>query len=105
MSSVCRWTFLNRGSRITSVNTITDSKNTTKQAVRTESSQLLLTILMTAHTAITGALIKTCRPMAISIWIWVTSLVVLTVRLGTEKPFISCFPKEETLANISSLTE
>ena len=104
MSSVCRCTFLNLGSRTIRVKIITDSKKTTKQAVSTESSQLLLTILMTAQTAITGALIRICRPMAMSIWIWVTSLVVLTIRLGTEKPFISCLPKEETLSKISSLT-
>ena len=40
---------------------------------------------MTAQTAMIGAFMSICRPMATIIWIWVISLVVLVMRLGTEK--------------------
>ena len=69
---------------------------TTKPAVTTESSQLLPRILMTAQTAMIGAFMSICRPMATIIWIWVISLVVRVMRLGTEKACISSLPASIT---------
>ena len=51
------------------------SKAMTNPAVMAESVQLLLTILITAHTAMIGDLIIICRPIATSIWIWVAVAV------------------------------
>ena len=39
-----------------------------------------------------GALIITCRPIAISIWICVTSLVVRVISEAVENDLISCSP-------------
>lgn len=71
-------------------------------SVITDSVQLLLTILMTAHTAMTGALIMVCMPMATNIWICVISFVVRLIRLGTENSSISFWPKSATFWNTLS---
>ena len=81
---------------------IRTSSATTKPAVITDSVQLLLTILMTAHTAMTGALIMVCMPMATNIWICVISFVVRLMRLGTENSSISFWPKSATFWNTLS---
>ena len=75
-----------------------------KPAVMTESSQLLSIILMTAHTAMMGAFMMSCRPMAITICTWVMSLVVRLMRLGTEKLIISCWLKSAILLKTASRT-
>ena len=58
MSSISRCTRLTRGSTMTTMRIIITSRAATKPAVMTDRVQLLLTILMTAHTAITGALMR-----------------------------------------------
>ena len=59
---------------------------------------------MTAQTAMMGALMIICRPMAMIIWIWVMSLVVRVMRLGTEKSCISWLPMFMTWWNSFSRT-
>ena len=71
----------------------------TKAAVTADSSQLLPRILMMAHTAMMGDLMTICRPMATIIWIWVMSLVVRVMRLGTENACISSLPTSITWWN------
>ena len=71
-------------------------RTTTNAAVTADSSQLLPKILMTAQTAMIGALMSICRPMAMIIWIWVMSLVVRVMRLGMEKSCISSLPASIT---------
>ena len=51
---------------------------------------------MTAQTAMIGAFMSICRPMATIIWIWVISLVVRVMRLGTENACISSLPASIT---------
>ena len=75
---------------------------TTAPAVTTDSCQLVPTIFATAQTAMMGALIITCRPMAITIWIWVMSLVVRVIRLAAENFLTSPLPKAATLSNTFS---
>ena len=52
-----------------------------------------------------GAFMSICRPMATIIWICVMSLVVLVIRLGTEKDCISSLPASMTWWNRSARTE
>ena len=76
---------------------IITSRARIKPAVMADRVQLLRMILMTAHTAMMGDLIKICRPMDRSICTWVMSLVVRVMRLGTEKARISRWPKSAIL--------
>ena len=69
---------------------------TTKPPVTAESVQLFPRILMMAQTAMIGVFMSICRPIATIIWIWVISLVVLVMRLGTEKDCISSLPASMT---------
>ena len=87
----------NRGTTTPMMTAIITSRAATNPAVIAERVQLLPTILMMAHTAMTGDLIRICRPMAVSICTWVMSLVVRLMRLGTEKVIISCWPKSAIL--------
>ena len=63
---------------------ISAQMTTTNPAVTIDSSQLLPSIFMTAHTAIIGDFIIICSPIATIIWSWVMSFVVRVMRLGTE---------------------
>ena len=102
--SVSFWTSRKRGRQVDMMaSTITHSA-TTKPAVTAESSQLLPRILITAQTAMIGALMSICRPMATIIWICVMSLVVRVMRLGTEKSCISSLPTSITWWNSCSRT-
>ncbi len=93
---------MKRGTTRIMTTSITSSSATTKAAVITDSSQLLSIILSTAHTAIIGALMMSCRPIAMTICTCVMSLVVRFIKLGTEKLIISCWPKSAILLNTRS---
>ena len=58
----------------------------------------VVTIFVIAITAITGALIKTVIPIAITFWTWTTSFVVLVIKLGVEKCLISALEKSITFS-------
>ena len=73
---------------------------TTPAAVTKDNSPLLPTIFNKAQTAIIGALIINCNPIARSISICVTSFVVLVIKLLVENFFISVSPKLSTFSNI-----
>ena len=64
MLSVSFCTMRKRGMQVAMTRNTVRQIATTKPAVTTESSQLLPRILITPHTAIMGALIIICRPMA-----------------------------------------
>ena len=85
------------------ISSTTATITTTKPPVT--AVQLLPRILMMAQTAMIGAFMSICRPMATTIWIWVMSLVVLVMRLGTEKDCISSLPASMTWWNRSARTE
>ena len=103
-SSVSFCTRFIRGSTIFTTTSISSRIAATKPAVMADSSQLLSVILITAHTAITGAFTRICSPMDTSIWICVMSLVVRLIRLGTENSSISFCPKADTFSNTCFLT-
>ena len=63
----------------------------------------MLRIFVTAQIAVIGALIKSCKPIAISISTCVTSLVVLVIKLLVEKPLTSSVSMFSTLSKISFL--
>ena len=77
----------------------------TATAVAVVHSQALPEILMTAHTARMGALTTACMPMAITPWIWVTSLVTRLIRLGAENRPTSASEKAREWSKISSRRE
>ena len=81
---------------------MTDRITTTAIAVAIDHSQFLSRILVIAHTAIMGARIITCNPMATVICICDMSLVERVIRLDVEKLFISSSEKDCTLSNSSS---
>src|SRR5699024_8361604 len=65
--------------------------------------QLLFNIFDTAHIAVIGDFIISCKPMATSISTWVTSLVVLVIKLLVENFFTSPSLKFSTFSNMSFL--
>ena len=105
ISSVFFCTLRNRGRQLDMMSSTSATSATTKPAVTAESVQLLPRILITAHTAMIGAFMSICRPIATIIWIWVMSLVVRVMRLGTEKVCISSLPASITWWNRSRRTE
>ena len=102
--SINFWTILNLGITIDINTTITDSKITTPTAVKELHCQLLFKIFVIAQIAVIGAFILNCNPIAITIWIWVISFVVLVIKLLVENCFTSLIPKFPTLLNNFFLT-
>ena len=82
-------TILNLGSTIIVKIPITTSKITTATAVTILHSQLLLSILVIAQIAVTGALINNCKPNPTNISTCVISFVVLVIKLLVENSFTS----------------
>jgi len=79
------------------------SKIATQIPVNILNSKLLFNIFDIAHTAIIGALINICNPIPISISTWVTSLVVLVIKLSIPNFFISPWENLLTFLKIASL--
>ena len=102
--SVVFCTSRNRGRQLAMMASTVPHRTTTNAAVTADSSQLLPRILITAQTAMIGALIIICNPIATIIWICVMSFVVRVMRLGTEKPCISSLPQAITWWNSFSRT-
>ena len=75
----------------------------TAPAVMTLHSKPLPYIFIIAHTAIMGAFISICIPIAISIWTWVISFVVLVIKLLVEKFLISSILNDSTFPKMSFL--
>ena len=71
----------------------------TATAVVSDHCQLRVSILQIAHTARTGALMITCRPMDTIICTCCTSLVERVMREAVEKELISAMEKLSTLSN------
>ena len=96
-------TISNLGNTIIKSIPIVINKINTHTPVKILHSRDLLTILVIAHTAIIGALINICNPIAINISNWVISFVVLVIKLLTLNFFISAVLKFNTFLNTFSL--
>lgn len=70
MWSVSLCTRQNREITVSMIATIISSRAATNPAVMAERVRLLLTILMMAHIAMMGDLMRICRPMDTSICTW-----------------------------------
>ena len=74
-------------------------RTNTHTAVRVLHCQLLLSILSIAHPAVIGAFIKSDNPIDNTNSIWLTSFVVLVIKLLTEKFFTSAVAKSIVFVN------
>ena len=101
--SISSCTTLNLGITMAIIIPIVINSTSTAMAVTILHSILLPNILVIAHTAVTGALIISCIPIAISISIWVISFVVLVIRLLVENFLMSSALKFSTFLNTFSL--
>ena len=84
----------------TSMPTVTTITPTTT-AVATVHSTAVDDTFNIAHTASTGAFIRSCKPTAIKVCICTTSLVVRVIRLDDPNLFISAAENEVTLSSIA----
>ena len=99
MLSVNSWTFLNLGNTTIISMPIVNSNTNTAIPVSKLHSQFLFNIFVTAHTAVMGAFINNCNPIDMNIWICVTSLVVLVIKLLVLNDFTSSIDISSTLLN------
>src|SRR5574344_1478955 len=82
---------------------ITMTRTIRAMAVTAVHSKAPAFILLSAQTAMMGALTLICNPLAVNSCMWYTSLVDLVMRLAAENELMSCFEKDCTLSNSSFL--
>ena len=101
--SIKVWTFWKFGYTSFNNTNIVKTNISTAPPVSALQVKFLSNIFITAQTAVIGDFIINCNPIAINISTWVTSFVVLVIKLLTENLFISSILKSSILVNKSSL--